>query len=222
MRLNPPASAIPPALSHVFLIAALLLPLPVFSQVAIYDLSFQALEEHSINFPAFDGGYLALDLVTGKGSFIFTFKDNSEGVMQPCFVQATEAAQAFTAVRNAERKTVIRATAQTNTAIGHYLATGTVNREISVPSVAADPKEPVKVASILFGQVLASDDESDVDFPAGHTLIGFAGMASFDLTLNPDLTDRANRRQETLSQAIQGLVGQLKRLSFQESLPHGE
>ena len=214
MRSSPQCgTGILPLLFPLFLLLAFtVIPQASFGQVAIYDLSFQRSEELSINFSSFDGGYLAIDVVAGKGSFIFTYKEVNNGVLQPFFVLANGAAEAFTAVRDSERKTVIRASAQSATAMVHYLATGKVNHDLTV-QVDGKPMK-VEIASLLLGQVLASDDESDVAFPQGHNAMGFAGIAGFDLTLNPDLTDRANRRQESLADTVKLLTGQLETLGF--------
>lgn len=199
----------------VLLLTAMVMPGSSSGQVAIYDLTFQRSEEQSINVAFFDGGYLALDLVTGTGSLLFTFKNVKDGLLQPCFVRAAEAADAFTAVRGAERKTVIRATSQNATAMAHYLATGLVDHQIATKTGGVPLQ--VDIASRLSGHVLASDDESDVEFAPGESVIAFAGTASLELTLNPDLTGQANRTGETLAEALETLTRQLILIGFHEA-----
>lgn len=212
MRPFPPVSPVRKLLLALLLAITLWQAPAALAQVAIYDLTFQRPDERSINFSSFDGGYLILDVITGRGSFLLTYREIRDGSPQPCFVQAKEAAQAFTAVRDSGRKTVVRASAGNGSSVVHYLATGGVDHQISVQA-AGKPVE-VQIASLLTGQILASDDESDVEFSPGHPFIGFAGMTSFDLTFNPDLTTRANRRQETLSQALETVAAKLEGLGF--------
>lgn len=195
--------------------AALLLPGALPGQVAIYDVTFRQSEEQSINFAFFDGGYLALDLLTGTGSFLLTYRDQAGEGVQPSFVQAGQAVEAFTAVRAGSRKTVIRAFSQTATALAHYLATGLADQEITVDIQGESSLVPI--ASRLRGQVLASDNENDVAFSAGETSLGFAGVASFELTLNADRTARANRGREKLPDVVNSLADQLKLLGFVEA-----
>lgn len=218
MRFLPRLPGFPAILLWFLVFAAWRLP-DCSAQVAVYDLSFQRAEDRSINFSFFDGGYLAMDLVTGTGTFLLTFRDLSQGAQQPCFIEATEAAEAFTAVQESLSKTVVRATSQTGTALAHYLATGDI--DLQIPIEIERKPVTVRVASRLSGQVLASDTENDVQFDAGHPVIAFAGMASFQLTLNPDFTSEANRRSESLAECVQTLTHQLTTLGFRNAREDG-
>lgn len=212
MRQSLPANRLRTALLAVALLLGFWQTPPAVAQVAIYDLTFQRPDERSINFTAFDGGYLILDVFTGRGSFLLTYREVRDGTLQPFYVQAADTAEAFTAVKESARKTVIRASAGNGSSVVHYLATGSVDHQLSLQ--AGGRTVDVQVASLLTGQVLASDDESDVEFSPGQPFLGFAGMTSFDLILNPDLTTQANRRLETASQAITTVAAKLEELGF--------
>jgi len=182
------------------------------AQVAVYDVQFTCDEERNVNFPFFEGGYLCVDLLSGLGSFLMTYEEVRDGTLQTYFIPAAEAAQVFTAVDHERRITVIRATSASPTALAHYLALGPA--DYPLPSGSPGGEETVTIASRLQGQVLASDDESDVKFPPGSPALGFAGFAHIELTLDADLTESCNRQAKTLSDSIALLTRRLELLGL--------
>ncbi len=189
------------------------------AQVAVYDLDFEK-AERSINFSFFDGGYFVLDGLTGTGSFIFTYNEVRDGRRQPLYARSIDSAEAFTAVKGDTRKTVVRATATTETGLAHYLAFGSVNDQITANN--RGQRITIDIARSLWGHVLASDDESDVQFEAGDQNIGFAGISTFDLRLDPDRTREANRTGDTASEALARLIEELEALGFVDDSDDGE
>ena len=169
-----------------------------FSQVAVYEMEFER-EDRSINFSFFDGGFFVMDGLTGAGSFVFTFQEVEDNRLKDLYITSENSAETFTAIKKGTRKAVVRATAQTTTGLSHYLAIGEL--EESLPVQLRGQELLFEVATTLRGYVLASDDESDVDFTDETETLGFAGLASMKMTLDRKRSLDANRLNRNTTEA---------------------
>ncbi len=185
---------------------------PVAAQVAIYEMEFER-EDRSINFSFFDGGFFVMDGLTGAGSFVFTFQEVENNRLKDLYITSENSAETFTAIKKGTRKAVVRATAQTTTGLSHYLAIGEL--EESLPVQLRGQELRFEVATTLRGYVLASDDESDVDFTDETETLGFAGLASMKMNLDRIRSLDANRLNQTTTETVAALVAELEDFGFE-------
>ena len=183
------------------------------SQVVVYEMEFER-EPRSINFTFFEGGFLVLDGLDGTGSFIFTFQGIENNEIRDLYVRAENTVEAFTAIKRNQRKIVVRATAQTQTSLSHYLAIGELDDTVSLQ--ARGRRVSFEIAPSIRGNVLVSDDESDVEFPSEDKTIGFAGMATMRLSFDRTRTRESNEENLTVAQTVSALITELEEVGFVE------
>lgn len=185
------------------------------AQIATFKVSFFT-DPNSINFSFFDGGYFVLNGLDGTGSLIFTYDevDSKTGAKHERYVVAENSVQLFIAISRFQRKAVLRASAETGTATSHYLATGDLRERISLN--LRGQRVSFQTPRLMKGYVLASDDESDAEFPPrdGNPEIGFAGMASVLIRLEEGRTKEANKVNRTVSEEIEVLAAELERRGY--------
>lgn len=174
-------------------------PLAASAQVAVYQLEMGE-ESDGINFGFFDGGYFVMDGQSEYGSFVFTRGGAGVGSDGDEYFLAMNTAQTFLTWDQAIRKVVVRATAQTETAIAYYLAFGEVTGSIS--ATRNGEVGTYEVAPFLHGYVMASDDESDVVYPNDSVSHGFAGYSSIKFKLDRGLTEEANSLEMNLEEVL--------------------
>jgi len=186
------------------------------AQIATFRVSFST-DPNSINFSFFDGGYFVLNGLDGSGSLIFTYDEVEPRTqaVQERYVISEDAVQMFIAINKNQRKAVLRASAETETAISHYLAVGDLRERISLN--LRGQRVSFTTPRLMKGYVLASDDESDAEFPLqnGNTDIGFAGMASVLIRLEDGRTKEANKANRTVSEEIEFLAAELERRGYE-------
>ncbi|MEO0448477.1 MAG: hypothetical protein AAF191_20630, partial [Verrucomicrobiota bacterium] len=118
------------------------------------------------------------------------------------FHRAPHSIQAFTALKGSQRWTVLRSQSVVGSSYSSLLASGPADWEISFVG-----GESVPIASTLQGSLLASDEEpGQLPHPEDRSL-GFAGVASLTLLLDPDRTAEATGL--TLQEAFGGLITEL-------------
>lgn len=177
------------------------------AQVLVYRLEFEK-EGSSINLDLYDGGYFAVAGLGGAGSFVFTYNENG----QDFYLRADDAGELFFAVKKDTSRAVIRATADSGTALAHYLVHGRVKDTVSA-SVRGQ-KISFKVAPSLAGYVVASDSEQNAEFSREDATLGFAGTASMKALLQRGLTDDINKEGLDPNGVIDLLIDKLERNGY--------
>jgi hypothetical protein len=203
-------------ITHRFLIALLFavsygaLADKADAQVVVYHVQFQK-SGSSINFSFFDEAFFVAEGLGGSGSFIFAHVENGRDF----YTVAEDSGEFFFATKPGTNRAVMRASADTNTALSHYLALGDLDGTVTMNQRGQHIS--FNVASCLEGHVLASDPETDEEFAASDGSIGFAGMASMKAQLDRGRTDEANAGNLTVAQTVLALIDELDRKGFEDS-----
>lgn len=175
------------------------------AQVLVYRLEFEKAGS-SINLDLYDGGFFAVEGLGGSGSFVFTYREDGKDF----YLRADDAGELFFAVKPGVSRAVIRATADSVTALAHYLVHGRVKDSVSVN--VRGQKITFKVAPSLEGYVLASDSEANAEFPREDGTLGFAGTASMKALLQRGMTDDVNKQNldpnGVIDLLVEGLEGE--------------
>lgn len=175
------------------------------SQVLVYRLEFG--EGKGINYHTYEGGYFAVPLLGGTGSFLLT-----STVTTHTYVQAADSGKLFTALNGNDKKSVMSATTGSGTAKGAIVALGDVNHVIRVESPTYTLS--AKIAKTLTGTAVTADDESGVTQTETSTGVGSAGVSSFKMIFDENQTSTANGLGLTLAKTLDQLILQLKTDGF--------
>jgi hypothetical protein len=173
------------------------------AQVLVYRLEFEKAGS-SINFDLYDSGFFAVEALGGSGSFVFTYRENGRDQ----YLRANDAGELFFAIKDDARRAVVRATADTDTALAHYLVHGQVNDSLS--ATVRGQKIRFRVATTLRGFVLASDSEQNATLTRADDDLGFAGTASMKALLQRGLTEAVNEEGLDPNGVIDLLVTKLE------------
>lgn len=192
--------------SCIFLLAALLLPGAAVGQVLVYK--FDTSDAKGINFHTFEGGYVVAPLLGGEATFLLTTKEDGRR-----YLEASGGGRLFTAVSGSgDRKAVISASTGLGTAEGAIVALGDINHTVKISSPTSTIT--ARVAKTLHGTLVSADDESEAETEARDGSIGAAGVADVKITLDEKETNRVNRDDLTLAQAVEHLKLELEREGY--------
>ena len=185
------------------------------AQVLVYRLEFEK-AGNSINLDLYDGGFFAVEGLGGSGSFVFTYREDGKDF----YLRADDAGEWFFAVKPGVSRAVIRATADSDTALAHYLVHGRVKDSVSVN--VRGQKITFKVAPSLEGYVLASDSEANAEFPREDGTLGFAGTTSMKALLQRGLSEDINEQGLDPNGVIDLLVERLEERGFVNGVEENE
>ncbi len=175
-------------------------------QVLVYKVDVK--EAKGINFHTFEGGYVVAPLLGGEVSFLLTTTDGGRQ-----YVESPSGGRLFTAVDGgSSRKSVLSAVTGSGTAGGAMVVMGDINHSVRISNPSATIT--AKVARTLSGTLVSADDEAEAETTAEDGSIGSAGFAEVKLTLDEDETNRVNRDDLTLEQALEHLKLELARQGY--------
>jgi hypothetical protein len=190
----------------MFLLAALVLPGAARGQVLVYK--FDTSDAKGINFHTFEGGYVVAPLLGGEATFLLTTKEDGRR-----YLESSGGGRLFTAVSGSgDRKAVISASTGLGTAEGAIVALGDINHTVKISSPSSTIT--ARVAKTLHGTLVSADDESEAETEARDGSIGAAGVADVKITLDEKETNRVNRDDLTLAQAVEHLKLELEREGY--------
>lgn len=172
----------------------------------VYELKFTPDVVGNLNFQFYTGAYIVAPIVGGPSSLVLTTEDNGR-----LYTLAPNAARIFTVASPASSKTVLSAVALNGSAQASYMATGDINKTLSLPG----PKglRSFRVAATLRGTLIANDDDSESQSVAKDGTLGMVGSAIIEGHLREDLTYNASQHA-TQSDALLYLAGLLERYGY--------
>jgi hypothetical protein len=176
----------------------------------VYELKFKPDAIENLNFQFYTGAYVVSPITGGPSSLILTSEDNGR-----VYTLATNAARIFTVASPASRKTVLSAVALNGSAQASYMATGEVNKTVSLPG----PKgiRSFRVAANLRGMLMANDDDSEARTISPDGTLGMVGSAQIEGIIREDLTYNASQHA-TQSDAVLYLAGLLERYGYTDEM----
>ena len=175
-------------------------------QVLVYKIDVN--NAKGINFHTFEGGYVVAPLLGGEATFLLTTKEDGRR-----YLESSGGGRLFTAVSGGgDRKTVISATTGLGTAEGAIVVLGDINHTVKISNAASTIT--ARVAKTLNGTLVSADDESEAESEARDGSIGAAGMADVKMSLDETETNRVNRDDLTLAQAVEHLKLELEREGY--------
>ena len=172
----------------------------------VYELKFTPDVVGNLNFQFYTGAYIVAPVIGGPSSLILTTEENGR-----LYTLAPNAARIFTVASPASRKTVLSAVALNGSAQASYLATGEINKTVSLPG--AKGIRSFRVAAALRGTLIANDDDSEVRSVSPDGTLGMVGSAIIEGTLREDLTYNASQHA-TQPDALLYLAGLLERYGY--------
>lgn len=172
----------------------------------VYELKFTPDVVGNLNFQFYTGAYIVAPVIGGPSSLILTTEENGR-----LYTLAPNAARIFTVASPASRKTVLSAVALNGSAQASYLATGEINKTVSLPGTKGI--RSFRVAAGLRGTLIANDDDSEARAVSPDGTLGMVGSAIIEGTLREDLTYNASQHA-TQSDALLYLAGLLERYGY--------
>ena len=172
----------------------------------VYELKFTPDVVGNLNFQFYTGAYIVAPVIGGPSSLILTTEENGR-----LYTLAPNAARIFTVASPASRKTVLSAIALNGSAQASYMATGDINKTVSLPG--AKGIRSFRVAAGLRGTLIANDDDSEARAVSPDGTLGMVGSAIIEGTLREDLTYNASQHA-TQSDALLYLAGLLERYGY--------
>lgn len=172
----------------------------------VYELKFTPDVVGNLNFQFYSGAYIVAPVIGGPSSLILTTEEHGR-----LYTVAPNAARIFTVASPASRKTVLSAVALNGSAQASYMATGDIDKTVSLPG--AKGVRSFRVAAGLRGTLIANDDDSEARAVSPDGTLGMVGSAIIEGTLRDDLTYNASQHA-TQDDAILYLSGLLERYGY--------
>lgn len=191
------------ALSLLLLIAA---P-SAHAQWLVYETTFDADQDTSVNFSHYTGAYLIAPIHGGTSSLIFVTSEGGQ-----FYAVAEDSARFFIAVNAKGRRAVFSAKTENGTALAIYQAGGPINSSITYAVPGQQRAEGI--ATTLTGQLMASDDESTTTTPAADGSLGMVGSAIITAQIRPDLSAMLNKHAKTMTDSVDMMAGLLEQIGY--------
>ncbi len=173
----------------------------------VYELRFTTDSQASVNFDFYEGAYAVVPVTGGRASLVLTSESGGR-----VFAVAADAARVFAAATLKTTRTVLSAVALNGSAQACYTVSGEVAQTLSLPGPQG--VRAYRVAGELSGQLVASDDDSEVAVLPPQGQVGMVGFASVAGRLREDLSYNASQFA-TLPEAVTYVTGLLERYGYQ-------
>lgn len=175
------------------------------AQVAIFNFHF-AKEGPSINYGFYEEAWVVAEATGGPASWVLLFREGPHRR----YIVVEDFGSLFFPNKGKTFVGVISAAAASGTPQTTFLAIGEVEKTVKAGNVS------VKVPGDLRGYALSADDESDVPFTSDEGDVGYAGISTMKGSLHQNLSAEANRRNQTVEEALADLEAYVKRRGYSE------
>ena len=173
------------------------------SAVAVYKLTFENAGEN-INYRPYQGGYYIAPLQGGTGSLILLL--TTGGVKN--FYTYANFGELFIAVKSADRKAVLSATAANTVSTTTFFAIGDADDRRHIETRSSD--SDVWVAKLLKGYAVSADSEKDLPYGSSSASdIGVAGVSYLRASLDEGMTEDAILNNRTVATQVTDIQTQL-------------
>ncbi|MCB1086803.1 MAG: hypothetical protein KDM63_07145 [Verrucomicrobiae bacterium] len=175
------------------------------SQVAIYNFGFEK-DGPSINYGFYEEAWVVADATGGPASWILLFREGAHRR----YIMVEDFGSLFFPNKGKTVVGVISAAAASGTPQTTFLAIGEVEETVKAANVSA------KVPKEMRGYALSADPESDVPFTSDEGDVGYAGISKMKGSLQSSRSADANRRNQTVADALTELEAYVKRRGYTE------
>jgi hypothetical protein len=181
----------------------------------VYRMTFEAAGE-SINYRPFTGGYYIAPITGGPGSLVLTRVTGNTKL----YYSYENFGELFLALKDANRKAVLSATAANDVSSTTFYAIGDADEKVTIATASLEGT--TFVAREMKGYAVSADSERDLPYASNNASdIGVAGASFLTARLDTAFSERAKDQSATLDATLEEVLALLVEQGYTDGNPTG-